>query len=67
MQQGMYEATKRLLIETLKRKFELVPVRVFKTIDDIENLEILEMLHAHTVKSQTTGAFEEKMKLTPES
>ena len=55
-----------MLLDILRVRFEIVPVRVIKAINSVTEIEILEMLHNSAVKCNSVEEFEEKMKLTLE-
>jgi len=63
MQQGMQQGIRQSLLDMLETKFETVPLRLVKAINDITDAEILRMLHRHAMKCSSTEEFEEKMRL----
>jgi predicted transposase YdaD len=63
IQQGMQQGIRQSLLDMLEIKFETVPLRLVKAINDITDAEILRMLHRHAMKCSSTEEFEEKMRL----
>ena len=55
-----------MLLETLEVKFETVPLRLMRQINEIQDTEALKMLHRQALKSSSIEEFQEKMRLIVE-
>ena len=63
IQQGLQQGIRQMLLETLEVKFETVPLRLMRQINEIQDTEALKMLHRQALKSSSIEEFQEKMRL----
>ncbi len=63
VERGRQQEVQRLLLDILRVRFEIIPVRIIKAINSITEIETLEVLHNSAVKCNSVEEFEEKMKL----
>ena len=63
IREGLQQGMRQMLLETLEVKFETVPLRLMRQINEIQDTEALKMLHRQALKSSSIEEFQEKMRL----
>jgi len=63
IREGLQQGIRQMLLETLEVKFETVPLRLMRQINEIQDTEALKMLHRQALKSSSIEEFQEKMRL----
>jgi len=66
IQQGIIQGMQELIIRMLELKFDAIPMRLIKAINDIMDTETLKTVHRHAIKSESVSDFEKKMKIVLE-
>ena len=66
IREGLQQGIRQMLLETLEVKFETVPLRLMRQINEIQDTEALKMLHRQALKSSSIEEFREKMRLIVE-
>jgi len=66
IREGLQQGMRQMLLETLEVKFETVPLRLMRQINEIQDTEALKMLHRQALKSSSIEEFQEKMRLIVE-
>ncbi|MBM3211708.1 hypothetical protein FJZ33_05795 [Candidatus Poribacteria bacterium] len=63
LKEGRQKEVQKLIVDIIKIKFEVVPMRIVKTINGITDIDILESLHSIAVKCNSIEELKEKLKL----
>jgi len=63
LQQGLQQGLRKSIMDVLEFKFEVIPEKLMKAIDDITDTEVLSSLHRYAMKCKSLMEFEEKIKL----
>lgn len=65
LQQGLEQGLRKSLLDVLEFKFEVIPEKLLKAINNITNTDNLSTLHRHAMECNSIAEFEEKMKSIP--
>uniref|UniRef100_A0A831ZY48 DUF4351 domain-containing protein n=1 Tax=Desulfacinum infernum TaxID=35837 RepID=A0A831ZY48_9BACT len=66
LRQGFVQSARRLLVGALEARFETVPRSVLTMLQEIDDPDILEMLHKAAVRAESMEHFKEKLRAVVE-
>lgn len=66
LRQGVVQSSRRLLVDVLEERFEIVPRSVLRMIQEIDDPNILEMLHKAALRAESIQGFMEKVRAVVE-